>query len=188
MQAIIDAVESGIINAEIVVVVSDSQDAYGLKRASKYKLEVEICEKKENLLLILKEYNPDYIVLAGWKQIILDEVIDAFPNRILNVHPGLVPDSQNGTVLAPDGTRALWNKGKFADKAIQNFLDQKSTYAGSTIHFLSKEFDFGPVLKRGFVKIRKDDSVHTLYARLKKVEHKIYIESLQKLCQPRTTA
>jgi len=122
-------------------------------------------------------------VESGIIHAILDEVIDAFPNRILNVHPGLIPDSPDGTVTAPDNTQALWNKGKFADKAIQNFLDQKSTYAGSTIHFLSNEFDFGPVLQRGFVKVHKNDTVDSLYGRLKKEEHKIYIESLQKLCQ-----
>ena len=183
MQAIIDAAESGKIRAKIVVVVSDAQDAYGVKRAAKHKLKVEISPEKEDLLSILKKYDPSYIVLAGWKQIILDETVDAFPNRILNVHPGLIPDSPDGTVTAPDGTQALWNKGKFADKAIQNFLDQKSTYAGSTIHFLSKEFDFGPVLKRGFVKVHKNDTVDSLYARIKKEEHKIYVESLQKLCQ-----
>ena len=183
LQAIIDAVESGMIRAKIVVVVSDAQDAYGVKRAAKHKLKVEICPKKEDLASILKKYDPDYIALAGWKQIILDETVDAFPNRILNVHPGLIPDSPSGTVAAPDGTQALWNKGKFADKAIQNFLDQKSTYAGSTIHFLSKEFDFGKVLKRGFVKVHKNDTVDSLYSRLKKEEHKIYVESLQKLCQ-----
>ena len=183
LQAIIDAAESGKIRAKIVVVVSDAQDAYGVKRAAKHKLKVEISPEKEDLLSILKKYDPSYIVLAGWKQIILDETVDAFPNRILNVHPGLIPDSPDGTVTAPDGTQALWNKGKFADKAIQNFLDQKSTYAGSTIHFLSKEFDFGPVLKRGFVKVHRNDTVDSLYSRLKKKEHRIYVESLQKLCQ-----
>ena len=184
LQAIIDAVESGLIPAKIVVVVSDAEDAYGVKRAKKHQLKVEICPKKEDLLSILNKYDPAYIALAGWKQIILDETIDAFPNRILNVHPGLIPDSVNSTVAAPDGTQALWNKGKFTKKAIQNFLDQKSTYAGSTIHFLSKEFDFGPVLKRGFVKVHKNDTIDSLYERLKKEEHKMYIESLQKLCQP----
>ena len=67
-------------------------------------------------------------------------------------------------------------------KAVQNFLDQKAVYAGSSVHFLTGEFDFGPVLARGFVKIKKGDTVESLYARLKEVEHEIYIKSLQKLC------
>ena len=183
LQAIIDAIEADKLNAKIALVISDSKEALGLKRAKKHSLKIAICPKKEDLLLILEKLKPDYSVLAGWKQIVSDEVIDKFQNRILNLHPGLVPQTIKGSVRNPDGTPALWNRGLLAEKAIQNFLDQKSTYAGSTIHFLSKEFDFGPVLKRGFVKVHKNDTARFLYSRLKKEEHKIYVESLQKLCQ-----
>lgn len=183
LQAIIDAIETNKLKAKIALVISDSKEAYGIKRAKKHSLKIAICPKKDDLLPILEKIEPDYIVLAGWKQIVSDEIIDKFQNRILNLHPGLVPQTIKGNVKNPDGTLALWNRGLLAQKAIQNFLDRKSTYAGSTIHFLSKEFDFGPVLRRGFVKVRKNDSVDSLYARLKEVEHKIYIETLQKLCQ-----
>jgi len=183
LQAIIDAIEAKKLNAKIAIVISDSKEAFGIKRAKKHSLKIAICPKKEDLLAILEKIKPDYVVLAGWRQIVSDEVIAKFQNRILNLHPGLMPQTIKGSVKNPDGTRALWNRGLLADKAIQNFLDQKSTYAGSTIHFLSKEFDFGKVLKRGFVKVHKNDTVETLYGRLKKEEHKIYVESLQKLCQ-----
>ena len=183
LQAIIDAIEAKKLNAKIALVISDSKEALGIKRAKKHSLKIAICPKKEDLLAILEKIKPDYVVLAGWRQIVSDEVIAKFQNRILNLHPGLMPQTIKGSVKNPDGTRALWNRGLLADKAIQNFLDQKSTYAGSTIHFLSKEFDFGKVLKRGFVKVHKNDTVETLYGRLKKEEHKIYVESLQKLCQ-----
>jgi len=76
----------------------------------------------------------------------------------------------------------LWNKGKLAEKAIQNFLSEKSTYAGSTIHFLTLEFDFGPVLGRTFEKIEPNDTVESLYARLKKKENELYVNVLEKLC------
>ncbi|OGD90455.1 hypothetical protein A3D07_03980 [Candidatus Curtissbacteria bacterium RIFCSPHIGHO2_02_FULL_42_15] len=182
LQAIIDAIEADKLNAEIAIAISDSKEAFGIKRAQKHSLKIAICPKKENLFVILEAIKPDYIVLAGWKQIVSDEVIAKFQNRILNLHPGLVPQTINGSVKNPDGTRALWNRGLLAEKAVQNFLGQNSTYAGSSIHFLSKEFDFGPVLKRGFVKVHKNDTVNSLYARLKKVENRIYVESLQKLC------
>jgi len=182
LQAIIDAIEADKLNAKITIVISDSKEAFGIKRAKKHSLKIAICPKKEDLLPILEAIKPDYIVLAGWKQIVSDEVIAKFQNRILNLHPGLVPQTIKGNVKNPDGTRGLWNRGLLAEKAIQNFLDQKSTFAGSTIHFLSQEFDFGPVLARGFVKIKKGETVKTLYARLKKVENRIYVESLQKLC------
>src|SRR3990167_9943496 len=173
LQAIIDAIEAKKLNAKIAIVISDSKEAFGVRRAEKHGLKVAICPKKENLLPILEAIKPDYVVLAGWKQIVSDEIIDKFKNRILNLHPGLVPQTIKGNVKNPDGTLALWNRGLLAEYAIKNFLGKKATYAGSTVHFLSSEFDFGQVLARGFVKIKKGDTVETLYERLKAVEHKI---------------
>lgn len=185
VQAIIDGVENKKINGAIVAIVSDTRQAQGLEHAKKHHVPIEICPKKEDLLPLLRTYNPDYICLAGWKQIILDEVIDEFPNRILNTHPGLIPDTMDGVVKNPDGTDALWNKGKMTDKAIQNFLDNKATYAGCTNHFLSPEFDFGPVLGRCFEKIKSGDTVETLYGRLKVRENQLYANVLVKLCMKR---
>src|SRR3989344_6755744 len=154
LQAIIDGVEAKKINAEISAVVSDKVDAPGLERARKHSVHIEICSKKEDLLPLLQKLSPDFVCLAGWKQIILDEVITAFPYKILNLHPGLIPNRTDETTNNPDGSPALWNKGLLAEKAIQNFLNQKSTFAGSSIHFLTLEFDFGPVLGRTFEKIQ----------------------------------
>ena len=181
LQAIIDGVETGKINAEICAVVSDTINALGLERAKKHNLNIEICPTKEALLPLLQKLNPDYICLAGWKQIILNEVIETFPNKILNLHPGLIPDTVEGKVKNPDGTDALWNKGMLTTKAIQNFLDQKTTFAGSSIHFLTLNFDFGPVLGRTFEKVEPHDNVESLYSRLKKKENKLYVEVLEKL-------
>lgn len=181
LRAIIAGVESGRIKTEICAVVCNRADAPGLEHARKSGLNIEICTKKEDLLPLLQKLDPDFICLAGWKQIILDEVILAFPNKILNLHPGLIPDSPDGTVKTPDDTDALWNKGKLADTAIQYFLDNGATYAGSSIHFLTLEFDFGPVLGRCFEKIEPGDTVGTLYTRLKKKENELYVEVLEKL-------
>ena len=181
LKAIIDGIKNKKIDAKIVAVVSDKEDALGLKHARENNLPIEICPKKENLLPLLQKLNPDFICLAGWKQIILDEVILAFPNKILNLHPGVIPDSFNGVALNPDGTPGLWNKGMLTDKAIQNFLDQKATHAGSSIHFLTLQFDFGPVLGRCYEKIDANDNVETLYGRLKAKENQLYVEVTQKL-------
>jgi phosphoribosylglycinamide formyltransferase-1 len=187
LQAIIDAIEQGKLNALICAVVSDNIESLGLERAKKHNLKIEICPKKEELKSLLDKLNPDYICLAGWKQIILDEVIIAYPNRILNLHPGLIPDTidanNDNSVKNPDGTNALWNKGMLTDKAIQNFLDKKSTYAGSSIHFLTLNFDFGPVLCRTFEEIKSNDDVSSLYERLKKKENKLYVEVLKDLAK-----
>ncbi len=183
LQAIINGIEQKKINAKIVAVVSDTENSLGLKRAKKHNMPIVIIPKKTELLETLKKLRPDYICLAGWKQIILDEVIDTYPNRILNTHPGLIPDTLDGVVKNPDGTKALWNKGKMTDKAMQNFLDNNATYAGCTNHFLSHEFDFGKVLGRCFEKIKPGDTIETLYTRLKVKENKLYVDVLTKLCK-----
>jgi len=183
LQAVIDAIETGQLKAKIAVVVSDTNEALGLQRAKKHHLSTLIIDRKDNITKILKEkYQIDFICLAGWKRIIPDEIIAVFKNRIFNIHPGLIPDKINGVVKNPDGTKGLWNKGKLTDLAIQNFFDHKATYAGSSVHFLSQEFDFGPVLARCFEKILQDDTIDSLYSRLKKKENKIYVQSLIKAC------
>lgn len=182
LQAIIDAIESKKLSAEISIVVSSSANALGLKRAIKHHLKTVIVDKKDNLDKIFKDNLIDFVVLSGWKLIIPQSLIDNYPNRILNLHPGLIPDVFNGTVPNPDGTNGLWNRGKLTDIAIKNFLDEKATYAGSTVHFLSDQFDFGKILNRCFEKIQPNDTVESLYARLKKKENQIYVEALVKLC------
>ena len=181
LQAIIDGIEAGKVNAEISAVISDTPDSLGLERARKHNLSIEICKTKEELLPLIQKLNPDFVCLAGWKQIILNEVILAYPSKILNLHPGLIPDGEFGSVKNPDGTEALWNKGMLTDKAIQNFLDHESTHAGSSIHFLTLNFDFGPVLARTFEKVIEHDNVESLYSRLKKKENKMYVEVLSRL-------
>jgi len=182
LQAIIDAVKNKKLKAEIKLVISSSTEAFGLKRAKENNIFSMVVDKKNDLKRILQDNKIDLIVLAGWKLIIPQSLIDAFKNKILNLHPGLIPDKMDGTVINPDNTNGLWNRGKLTDIAIKNFLDKKATYAGSTVHFLSDEFDFGIILNRCFEKILPNDTVESLYGRLKKKENKIYVESLMKLC------
>jgi phosphoribosylglycinamide formyltransferase-1 len=182
LQAIIDAIRTQKLHVAISVVVSDTADAYGLIRAKEAKIPIYILQKGEDLKKILiKTFPINFVVLAGWKKIIPIDFIESFENRIINIHPGLIPDTIQGTVLNPDKTKALWNKGKFTTKALQEFLDKKTTYAGSTIHFLSKEFDFGKVLGRAFEKIKKSDTVESLYKRLKKKENILLVDVLKNL-------
>ena len=182
LQAIIDAIENKELNSTIEVVVSGSKDAYGLIRAREHKISTCIMEEKEDLSEIFeKKYEVEFIVLAGWKRIISWSFIEKFYNRILNLHPGLIPDTIQGVVKNPDGTDGLWNRGKLADRAIANFISNNATYAGSSVHFLTNEFDFGPVLNRCFEKINKVDTVEVLYNRLKKKENAMYVKTLIQL-------
>ncbi|MBP9716780.1 MAG: hypothetical protein KBD51_02435 [Candidatus Levybacteria bacterium] len=182
LQAIIDAINNKSLNAKISVVISSDTDAYGLQRARENKIPTEIVTKK-NLFKILNNYDIDFICLAGWRLIIDDNLISKYKNKILNLHPGLIPDKINGKVENPDGTTAIWNRGKLTDVAIKNFLNNNATYAGSSIHFISNEFDFGKVLDRTFEKIKKNDDTESLYKRLKVKENKMYVKVLKKLCK-----
>jgi phosphoribosylglycinamide formyltransferase 1 len=182
LQAIIDAIRVGSLQATICIVIATKETAPGLTKAKAHNLKIAICEKKETLLPLLQTYKPDFICLAGWQQIITDNVLNEYPEKIVNIHPGLIPSSLTDTVKNPDGSDALWNKQKYGNAAIENFLNHNALYAGSSIHFLTKEFDFGPVLGRTFEAIYPDDTVDTLYERLKKKEHVLYIDALKRLC------
>jgi len=183
LQAIIDAIKTGKLKAKIVIVISDTEKALGLQRAKKNHLPTLVIDANDNLTKILKvKYQVDYICLAGWKKIIPDIMIEVFAKKIFNIHPGLIPDRLNDIVKNPDGSSGLWNRGKLTEIAIKNFFDHKAGYAGSSIHFLTKEFDFGPVLTRCFEKILTNDTIDFLYSRLKKKENKIYVQSLIKVC------
>ncbi len=85
LKSIIDAINTGKINASIMAVISDTDLAPALDHAREAKVPIKICSKKEDLLSLLKNTDADYLCLAGWKQIILDEVINTYPNRILNL-------------------------------------------------------------------------------------------------------
>lgn len=182
LQAIIDAIYKKEIRGKIYAVISDSKNAQAVVRARKSNLKIAYCFNKKQLLALLKKYNPDYICLAGWKQFISEDVIDFYQDKILNLHPGLIPDQIEGSILNPDGTVGLWNRGKLTNVAIQNFIDKNATFAGSSIHFLTHEFDFGSVLGRCFEKINPSDTIDSLYIRLKKQENRLYVSVLKKLC------
>lgn len=184
LKAIIDAISRGELLAKISVVISDAENSKGFEWIKDREIPKHVYNSKKESLedLLTERYPTDYIVLTGWKKIVDDSILDAFYNRILNIHPGLIPDTLDDVVKNPDGTPGLWNRGKFMNAAIRNFLETHATYAGSTVHFLSHDFDFGPVLERCFEKILPNDTVDSLYSRLKIKEHKIYINALKKLC------
>lgn len=182
LQAILKAVKSKRIKATIQVVISESDSAPGLNFAREEKIPIAISRNKTELSYLLAKLKPEYIALCGWRQIIPDDVLKTYENKILNLHPGVIPDDINVAFKNPDGSNGVWNKGLYADVAVQKILDSKATYAGSSIHFLSAEFDFGVVLGRTFEKIEPNDTIQSLYTRLKKKEHELYVEVLEKLC------
>lgn len=180
LQALIDAISTKKLLVNISLVLSDSEDAKGLILAKKYHIPTRIFNYKTEKLEDIFDDSVDFVILTGWKKIIPDAFIKKFDKKVINIHPGLIPSSLTGFVRNPDGTKGLWNRGKFMDKAIEEFFNKKATYAGSTVHFLSQEFDFGEVLDRCFERIKKNDTVESLYEKLKEKEHAMLIRVLRK--------
>lgn len=188
LQAIIDAKNRRELDVDIAMVISDKQDAKGIQRAIDNQIphtikQLEDKSKREEygkeLGGFLNEHRVEVAVLAGFMTILPPSYFETFKGVTLNIHPGLVPDTQDSVFYFPDGTEAPWNRGFMTEKAVKNFLGLR--YAGSTIHIVTKETDFGPVLERRVIPVLPSDTVDRLYDRLKKEEHAGLINALRGL-------
>lgn len=183
-------------NGKVVVVVSDKEDAYGLIRAKKRRIPTEVLdlqdflrsgksrlEYNETLGKLLKEkYKVDLVVLAGWMLILSRSFIKYFPNRTINLHPGLLPDGATKYIKLSGGIKIKAIRGLVTDEAVQFAIDQGYPMTGSTVHFITKKVDQGPVVLRSEVKILPGDTVESLYERMKKEEHKILPKAINLFC------
>jgi phosphoribosylglycinamide formyltransferase-1 len=189
LQALIDAIEGQQLpGVEIVLVVSNKASAQGLQRALKHKLPAlflpwgqrELAEARLTALLHL--FNVDLIVLAGWMRILSAGFIEQFPQRIINLHPALIPDDGTGnSYTTRDGTIIPVFRGMHAP---QQALDAGVKVTGSTVHYVTPEVDAGPVICREEVAIKPGDTEETLQERIKQVEHRLIVEAV-KICQLR---
>ena len=196
LQALIDQIKQSKIKGEIVVVVSDQEDTYGLVRARKNKIPGLIrpfTQFKNNqarnnyaakLAQELKEkFKVDLVVLAGWMIILPPAFLKYFPLQVINLHPGLISDKLGGRLRLSDGTLAKSFEGEMADGAIQAALKAGITISGSTTYLVTTEVDWGPVIMRAEEKIKPSDSVDSFYSRLKKREHLILPLSVKLFCE-----
>ncbi len=198
--AILKAVDAGKIkNGKIVVVVSNKKNAFGLVRARRLKIPAEILDLKDFknrgksrteydgvLAKLLKvKYKVDLVVLAGWLLILSDNFIKYFPKKVINLHPGLLPEGNKNYIKLSDGTKIKAIRGLHTEKAVQFAIDQGYKATGSTVHFITPKVDHGPVILRGEVKILLKDSIESLYKRMKKEEHKILPEAIGLYCEGR---
>lgn len=189
LQAVIDARERKEINCDVALVVSDRPGAMGLERAEKHNIPWMVRELKKRkeqsardaygkeLADLLNNKDIKVVVLAGFMTILSRSYFETFQGITINVHPGLIPDDKDEPYRFPDETDAPWNQGLMTEKAVENFLGLH--YAGSTIHVATEEADFGPVLERVVIPTQPNDTVDTLYSRLKLEEHRGLIRILQ---------
>jgi len=175
LKAILEAIKSGKINAKVSLVLSNKKDAKGLEIAKEYGIKTKFIDTSffetrkgygTYIAELIKKENPDFVVLAGYMRILLDEFIDAFEGKIVNIHPSLVPAFQ----------------GKNAQKQA---LDYGSLITGCSVHFVTKELDNGPVIVQAVVPVLPDDTEESLSNRILEYEHKIYPQAIKWLVEDR---
>ncbi len=168
-QSIIDEIEAGKINATIKLLIVDNPDAYAGERAKKHSIEYLYINPKDfsskddffrKIADELKARGVELVILAGFMRIVRKPLIDAFPNKIMNIHPALLPSFPG-----------LHGQKQAADYGVR--------ISGCTVHFVDEGMDTGPVIIQAAVPVSPDDTEETLSARILKLEHKIFPEAIR---------
>ena len=176
LQAIIDAAAEGL-PVEIVHVVSSRPDAFGIERAHRAGIPVTVLnrdvyadpvEADRRIAETLRYAHAEYVVMAGYMRKVTPVLLDAFPVRVLNLHPALLPSFKGA-------------------HAIQDAFDAGVKVTGITVHFANEDYDKGPIVAQRAVEVREDDTHDDLEARIHEVEHVLYPEVLRLVAEGRVT-
>jgi len=171
MLALLNAVKSGEIpSSEVTVVISDRQSAAGLVKASELGVETVVVERNgrmrqehdAEIVGVLKERGVELVCLAGYMRLLSPDFIRAFPDRIINIHPSLLP--------AFPGLDAQ-----------KQAFDHGVKVTGCTVHFVNEDLDAGPIILQRAVEVQPDDTAETLAARILVEEHKAYVEAVRQI-------
>ncbi|MBS0183902.1 MAG: phosphoribosylglycinamide formyltransferase [Nitrospira sp.] len=179
LQSIIDAIEAGQVQAQIVAVISNKKDAVALERARKHGLKDLFVDPKpftgrpdsreaydRSLLEILQQHEVELVLLAGYMKIVTAVLVNAYANRMMNIHPSLLPSFPGLDVQ-------------------KKAIDWGCKLAGCTVHFVTEGVDEGPIIIQAAVPILDDDTPETLAARILVQEHKIYLRAVQLFAEGR---
>ena len=173
LQAVIDGCENKSINGEVRVVISNKENAYGLERARNYNIKA-ICEKDENKIIeVLKENEIELVILAGYLKIVSPKLVNEYRNKIINIHPSLIP--------------AFCGKGYYGEKVHQGVIDYGAKVTGATVHFVDEGADTGPIIMQKTVEVKQDDDIKKLAKRVLEVEHEILTKSISMFCENKLT-
>ncbi len=168
LQAVIDSIQKGSLEAEVCVVISSKQDAYALKRAEKYGIPHYCVLRRDykrqkdferEMVSLLKKHDVELVVLAGFMTILSPYFVNEFKNKIINVHPSLIP--------------AFCGKGFYGERVHKAVLDYGVKITGATVHFVDEETDTGSIILQQAVQVLDDDTVESLGARVLKLEHEL---------------
>lgn len=182
LQALIDAQKSGIIkNGKITCVISSKADAYALERAKQNDIPTRIIPRKEYNSVsdytkavtdALIEVKADLVVYAGFMTILDEQIVKAFPNRMMNVHPSLIP--------------SFCGKGYYGLHVHEEVLKKGVKLTGATIHFVTEECDGGPIILQKAVEVRNDDTPEILQKRvMEEAEWVILPQAVSLFCEDR---
>ena len=170
LQAILDAIEDGRLNAEIAVVICNHAGVPAITRAKQAGVPCEVYEVKgypsryEQQRAIfgrLVEANADLVVCAGWDRVLLPEIVDYYAGRLINVHPSLLPAFGGGL------------------HSVQDALDYGVKITGCTVHFVTNDLDAGPIISQVAVPVLPDDTNETLSERIHTEEYRLLVEAIQ---------
>ncbi len=173
MLAIIEAVQSDFIsNSDVTVVVSDKTCAEGLIKAKECGIETLTIKRNgrtreehdAEIVAELKKRDVELICLAGYMRLLSKEFVQAFPNRILNIHPSLLPSF----------------KGLEAQRQA---IDYGVKVSGCTVHFVDENLDHGAIIAQRIVEVKDNDTAETLSARILQHEHALYVESIKRIVE-----
>lgn len=173
MQSIIKAIQENELNAEVSAVISNRPEAPGLTFAQQSDITTKTLDHKDfatreafdqQLIELIDTFNPDFVVLAGFMRILSAEFVQHYTNRLINIHPSLLPKF----------------KGMHTH---QRAIEAGETEHGATVHFVTEELDAGPVILQAKVPVMADDTEQTLAARVLLEEHKLYPDALRLLIQ-----
>ena len=179
LQAIIDGIEANLVQATIVAVISNKKDAVALERARKHGLKDLFVDPKpfagqpdsreaydRALLAILQQHDVELVLLAGYMKIVTAVLVNAYANRMMNIHPSLLPSFPGLDVQ-------------------KKAIEWGCKLAGCTVHFVTEGVDEGPIILQAAVPILDDDSPETLAARILVQEHKLYPRAVQLFAEGR---
>lgn len=175
MVALVDAVASGEIpGSEVAVVISDKPDAAGLAKAAERGVETVVIERKgrgraehdAEIIAELQSRGVELVCLAGYMRLLSPGFIQAFPNRIVNIHPSLLPSFPGLNVH-------------------QQAIDHGVKFSGCTVHFVDEHLDAGPIILQRVVEVKDDDTAETLSARILEQEHGAYVDAVKRVVSGR---
>lgn len=168
LQSIIDAIEAGKINGRIKLVISNKKDAYGLKRAEKHNIKASFDNDESSIIESLLSEEIDLVVLAGFLKILSPKFTKTFENKIINIHPSLIP--------------SFCGVGYYGLNVHKAAVDYGVKVSGATVHFVDENADTGPIIAQEVVEVLADDTAETLQRRVLEVEHSILPMVVEKYC------